>query len=404
MPIANGLSLPNPLSNGTTGDAIPVMADFNYLLSALNRAMLDGGTGVVNAQAAKISNLANGVSPNDAVNLSQLGAYALLVGAAFTGGITGTTLGLSSTLNVTGASTLAALTASGLITGSAGFSGTTLALSGAATVGGNLTLTANAAKFQFIDANGGNPYLICQADNHLVLYGTDAGGAARALFSVIMHSSTSAINFAVATMGLTPSPGDNSTNLATTAFVATVLGSYAPLASPALTGTPTAPTPTGGDNSTKIATTAFLASALGSYALLASPAFTGTPAAPTAAFGTSSTQLATTAFVIGAKSPNVQSVASAATVTPTFANDLVDITAQAVAMTLANPTGTAVNGWGMVIRIKDNGTPQTIAYGTQYAAIGVAKPTTTVAGKVLILGMIYNSTLTRWELVSVAEE
>jgi hypothetical protein len=36
----------------------------------------------------------------------------------------------------------------------------------------------------------------------------------------------------------------------------------APLASPALTGTPTAPTPTAGDNSTKIATTAFVAAAV----------------------------------------------------------------------------------------------------------------------------------------------
>lgn len=34
--------------------------------------------------------------------------------------------------------------------------------------------------------------------------------------------------------------------------------SKAPLASPALTGTPTAPTPSSGDNSTKIATTAYV--------------------------------------------------------------------------------------------------------------------------------------------------
>lgn len=38
----------------------------------------------------------------------------------------------------------------------------------------------------------------------------------------------------------------------------TDLSTYAPLASPALTGTPTAPTPTAGDNSTKLATTAFV--------------------------------------------------------------------------------------------------------------------------------------------------
>jgi len=37
---------------------------------------------------------------------------------------------------------------------------------------------------------------------------------------------------------------------------------FAPLASPALTGTPTAPTPTLGDDSTKIATTAFVQDAL----------------------------------------------------------------------------------------------------------------------------------------------
>ncbi|HEY5024715.1 MAG TPA: hypothetical protein VII76_07045 [Acidimicrobiales bacterium] len=69
---------------------------------------------------------------------------------------------------------------------------------------------------------------------------------------------------------------------------------YAPLASPAFTGTPTAPTPTAGDSSTKLATTAFVAT---SFAPLASPTLTGTPAAPTAAAGTHTTQLATTAFV-----------------------------------------------------------------------------------------------------------
>lgn len=39
---------------------------------------------------------------------------------------------------------------------------------------------------------------------------------------------------------------------------------FAPLASPALTGTPTAPTPTTGDSSTKLATTAFVATAIAS--------------------------------------------------------------------------------------------------------------------------------------------
>ncbi len=56
--------------------------------------------------------------------------------------------------------------------------------------------------------------------------------------------------------------------------LATALNTYAPLASPALTGTPTAPTASAGTNTTQIATTAYVKSQ--NYAPLASPAFTGT--------------------------------------------------------------------------------------------------------------------------------
>ena len=107
----------------------------------------------------------------------------------------------------------------------------------------------------------------------------------------------------------------------------------APLNSPAFTGYPTGPTFGSGDNSTRLATTAFVAAAvtaaggllpsnnvplmdgtanagLGtaasrddhvhpsdtSRAALVSPAFTGTPTAPTATAGTNTTQIATTAF------------------------------------------------------------------------------------------------------------
>lgn len=47
--------------------------------------------------------------------------------------------------------------------------------------------------------------------------------------------------------------------------VQTLLNQKAPLASPDLTGTPTAPTATAGTNTTQIATTAFIQTALGSY-------------------------------------------------------------------------------------------------------------------------------------------
>jgi hypothetical protein len=57
----------------------------------------------------------------------------------------------------------------------------------------------------------------------------------------------------------------------------------------------TATTPATADNSTAVATTAYVRNQ--AYASLASPTFTGTPAAPTAAVNTNTTQLATTAFV-----------------------------------------------------------------------------------------------------------
>lgn len=102
--------------------------------------------------------------------------------------------------------------------------------------------------------------------------------------------------------------------------------------------------------------------------------------------------------------PSIQSVASSATVTPTFADDQVNITAQAAALALANPTGTPIPGWGIGIRIKDNGTARAISYDTQYRAIGVTLPTTTVLGKTLYLGMIFNSTDTKWDVISVAQQ
>lgn len=71
----------------------------------------------------------------------------------------------------------------------------------------------------------------------------------------------------------------------------------APLASPAFTGNPTAPTPLTASNDTLIATTAFVKSVTGDLAPLASPAFTGNPTAPTPLTADNDTSIATTAFV-----------------------------------------------------------------------------------------------------------
>lgn len=124
--------------------------------------------------------------------------------------------------------------------------------------------------------------------------------------------------------------GDDGGGNATSVVAIAGPGAFAPLASAALTGTPTAPTAAANTNTTQLATTAFVLgqanSTAGTIAMngtqaagtsnlyaradhvhptdtslapKASPTFTGTPAAPTAGADTNTTQLATTAFVVG---------------------------------------------------------------------------------------------------------
>jgi hypothetical protein len=103
-------------------------------------------------------------------------------------------------------------------------------------------------------------------------------------------------------------------------------------------------------------------------------------------------------------SPNVQSITSASTVTPTDADDMVIITAQAVPLTLADPTGSWSQGRDLLIRIKDNGTSRSIAYGTGYRAVGITLPTFTTANKTIYLGIVYNSTDSKWDVIGVSIE
>lgn len=82
-------------------------------------------------------------------------------------------------------------------------------------------------------------------------------------------SVTGSTSLAAAT-ATTPATADNNTNVATTAFVKAQ--NYAPLASPALTGTPTAPTAAVETNTTQVATTAFVNAEIANDAVLKSGA------------------------------------------------------------------------------------------------------------------------------------
>ncbi|XTF98562.1 phage tail protein [Escherichia coli] len=165
----------------------------------------------------------------------------------------------------------------------------------------------------------------------------------------------------------------------------------APLSSPALTGTPTAPTAAQSVNNTQIATTAFVKSAIAAMvgsapaaldtlkeiaaainndpkfsttinnalalkAPLSSPALTGTPTAPTAAQSVNNTQIATTAFVKSAIAAMVGSapaaldtlneLAAALGNDPNFATTMLNALAgkQPLDNTLTNLSGKDVTG------------------------------------------------------------
>ena len=101
----------------------------------------------------------------------------------------------------------------------------------------------------------------------------------------------------------------------------------------------------------------------------------------------------------------VQSVTSSATVTPNSdTDDLVIITAQAADLVIANPTGTPTEGQALLIRIKDNGTARAISFGSEYRALGITLPTTTVLSKTMYLGCVRNVADTKWDVIGLSQE
>ncbi len=98
----------------------------------------------------------------------------------------------------------------------------------------------------------------------------------------------------------------------------------------------------------------------------------------------------------------VTSEASNATPTPNAdTTDVHIITALAAGATFGAPTGTPTQGQQLIIRIKDNGTARSLNWNAIYrASTDLALPTTTVLGKTLYLGFMYNSTDSKWDLLA----
>lgn len=103
------------------------------------------------------------------------------------------------------------------------------------------------------------------------------------------------------------------------------------------------------------------------------------------------------------------STASGSTITPiSDVTNQYNVTALAVAATIAAPTGTPVDGQKLTIRIKDDGTARALTWttgsGGSFREVGAVLPTTTVANKTVYVGCIYNSADLRWDVVAVSQE
>lgn len=106
--------------------------------------------------------------------------------------------------------------------------------------------------------------------------------------------------------------------------------------------------------------------------------------------------------------PRIIPITSSATITPTGDTaDQYEVTALALAATVAVPSGTPVDGQKLILRIKDNGTAQALTWTITtggYRVIGNTLPITTVVSKTLYIGCIYNSADLFWDVIAIAQQ
>jgi hypothetical protein len=96
------------------------------------------------------------------------------------------------------------------------------------------------------------------------------------------------------------------------------------------------------------------------------------------------------------------------TIAPNAAiTDHFNLTGISGAITLTTPSGTPTDGQKLLLKLEDNGTAAAITWTTAsggYRGVGNTLPTTTVAGKTLYIGCIYNAMDLFWDVVAVAQQ
>ena len=83
-------------------------------------------------------------------------------------------------------------------------------------------------------------------------------------------------------------------------------------------------------------------------------------------------------------------------------------TALANALTINADAGNPTDGQRTIFRFEDNGTARALTWTTgtakSFRAVGITLPTTTVAGKTVYIGCLYNAFDARWDAVAVVQE
>lgn len=285
----NGVSYPNGASTNT----VPVVTSSNVITyEAVPNAALVNSSITIGSTAFNLGDTHTSISgltlsAPTITNATTSGLFTLGGNIAAGGfGIVGPTLNTATT---SGTFTLGGgMTATGFTITGGTFSGPTLqspALSGTASGtldgGGTATLqnfilgtTITSGTFTLGATLNANTQSITNAtlagptiNNATIGSGVGTGSALGATLTITGQAIVGGGTGTIQATGLsanctavTASTADNSTAIATTAFVQNNLASYAPLASPVLTGNPTAPTQAASNSSTRLATTAYVQS------------------------------------------------------------------------------------------------------------------------------------------------
>lgn len=119
------------------------------------------------------------------------------------------------------------------------------------------------------------------------------------------------------------------------------------------------------------------------------------------------TRLADLITAIGAdikRFHGVVTVGTTGNLVATAAANQYNITSQAASLTIDAPTGTFLDGQGLLFRIKDNGTARTISWNAVFRVVGVTLPTTTVISKVLYVGAKWNAAESVFDVIAVGQQ